>query len=349
MREFKIRLGKFLIVLSFIILILGASFNLDASNKTVEILNNDNFSNVIIPSTTIDGHNNTNNGNFETNDNNISTVDNSGNKDSKSDNSVSNGNTYEITDSSTVDNEINNKSNNSSVNSNTNFSSEVNNLRDSIENKYNIKISLGLETSKYMVGGYTVTSITDESTAKSVLSELDKNLALYPSGMLDEISNAGLPLTVYLIQRYSASNVTGITEKVRSGVNISIAADFSFADSFNHEMYHYIEHYIYAKGGSYTNWNNYNPTGFTYGNYDDKYVYDATFSEDAFFVNSYAQSYEYEDRASTFEYMMAPSKISPLNHGKNIWLKGKVICETIDYYFSTVNSDTTEYWERFIY
>ena len=46
--------------------------------------------------------------------------------------------------------------------------------------------------------------------------------------------------------------------------------------------------------------------------------------------------------------MMASSKISPLNTGKPIWVKARVMCETIDYYFNTVNSNNQEHWERYV-
>lgn len=226
---------------------------------------------------------------------------------------------------------------------------KIDKLKNAIKESYGVNVFYNEEIKDYTVGGYSIEIEDNVSIIYNALNNLQNCLALYPNGFFREMINGGLPLNIYLIKKYSIKDVTGITEKNGQGVIISIALDFPFSDSFHHEVYHYIEYYINLKGGYYTNWNNYNPSGFSYGNYDNRYTFDSSFSEDAFFVNSYAQSYEYEDRASTFEYMMTSNKISALNYGNNIWLKGKVMCEMIDYYLETVTSNATEYWERFIY
>ena len=85
-----------------------------------------------------------------------------------------------------------------------------------------------------------------------------------------------------------------------------------------------------------------------YGTIINNFSYDNTFAESSYFVNNYAQSAEAEDRASTFEYMMADSKASCLNHGKTVWRKANLIKNTLEAVFSTVSPNITEYWERFI-
>lgn len=325
MREFRIQLGKVLIAFSLVILFLGFSLSIDVNKYQSNpiISNQDNE----IPDTTIDNSNDISIDNSSgvviippgDNPNNVVvTPPNTENKETVPDNTVT-------------------------------IESYNNALRNTIQNSYGVTIKYGTETDGYKVGGLSVVSDYDQWVIREALLELQANMALYPNNFYSEIRNGGLPLTILLIKNYSSMNVTGITEKNRTGVIISIALDYPFSDSFNHEMYHYIEHYIYTKDGGYPNWNSYNPSGFVYSHFDPMLVYNLTFSEDSYFVNTYAQSYEYEDRASTFEYLMADDKISPLNQGKNIWKKAKLICETIDYYFTSVNDATTEYWERFIY
>lgn len=340
MREFKIQIGKVLIAFSFVILFLGFSLSIDANRyQSTTIINNQGND---IPDTTIDDSNN------------ISIDNNSSNSDN---NTINNNDdkTSQIPSSDTTDNNviIQNPDSSSSTDNlsqvDTTIETYNNILRNTIQSTYGVTVKYGVETDGYKVGGLTVISDYDQWLIKDALLELQTNMALYPNSFYSEIRNGGLPLTILLIKNYSSMNVTGITEKNRNGVIISIALDYPFSDSFNHEMYHYIEHYIYSKGGSYSNWNSYNPSGFTYSHYDPSLVYDLTFRDDSYFVNSYAQSYEYEDRASTFEYLMASNKIGPLNQGNNIWKKAKLICEMIDYYFTTVNDNTTEYWERFVY
>ena len=375
MHKFKIRLGKVLIAFSFIILLLALSFNIDSNryNTSTVIINDGNNG---IPSTTIDDSQNENENSNTSIDNNSTdnnTNSNSNNSDTTTNNNSGNGgntgkggNNTNSNNNNTTNNNSNSTDNNSATSNNNNSSSNktntnptpepvnslettVNNLRSNIENTYGITIKYGNEVIDYVVGGYSIVPCTDLNTIYNALLSLQYNISLYPTNFFREIKTAGIPLNIYLIQRYSYQYITGITERVANGAIISIALDYPIAETFHHENYHYMEHFIYAKGGGYTNWNNYNPSGFSYGTTDNNLVYDVTFSEDAYFVNSYAQSYDYEDRASTFEYMVADNKISALNNGKHIWLKAKVMCETIDYYFNTVSPNTTEFWEKHVY
>ena len=70
------------------------------------------------------------------------------------------------------------------------------------------------------------------------------------------------------------------------------------------------------------------------------------FSEDSYFVNSYAQVAPEEDRASTFEFMMANTKASCLNANKPVWKKATIMSKNIDAALNTVSPNVTEYWER---
>lgn len=222
-------------------------------------------------------------------------------------------------------------------------------LRSSIQTKYGITVKYGSETSGYSVGGMSTTMLPDAETANAALNNLEQCLALYPDGFFQEIRDGGYPLTIYLIKRYSTANVTGVTDSSNQRIVISVATDYDFADTLHHEVYHYIEKYIFTFGFRFTSWNTLNPEDFSYGTVNSDYSYARTFSEDAYFVNNYAQTDQYEDRASTFEYMMKSSKISCLNNGKTVWLKARTMCEQIDYFLESVNSYTTEYWERHIY
>ena len=225
------------------------------------------------------------------------------------------------------------------------------NFRDSIEKRYDIEIKYGSETDGYSVGGLSTTSIGDANTINSSLTKLNNVLSLYPRNLFKEIKNGGIPLTVYLINNYSEEGVTGATDSNFYFANMSIAVAYSFDESFFHESYHYIERYMLKKGLTYNtlSWNSYNPIGF---NYDDtienSYSYNVSFSENSYFVNNYAQTSAEEDRASTFEYMMAPTKASCLNNNMPVWKKAKIMSETIDLALDSVSEDVVEYWERYL-
>lgn len=224
-----------------------------------------------------------------------------------------------------------------------------NNLRNTIQNNYGITILYGNETFNYKVGGLTTYVETNENNINNALNSLANIMELYPYGFFQEIKNGGIPLTLYLIQSYSEAGVTGATNAFNNRADISIALQYDFADSFNHEVLHYIEKFIKKKGDNFNSWSTLNPFNFKYGSVNSTLSYNKTFSADAPFVNNYAQTSAEEDRASTFEYMMTQTKASCLNMEKTVWRKADFLAQKIDLAFNTVSPNILEYWERFIY
>ena len=287
----------------------------------------------------------------------------------KNNNTTSNGNNTSkgnTTSSNNNNNNTNNNSNNSNNgNKNTNGNNNNNNntantnpvptinetnnrLRNEIQNTYGITVRYGSETYGYTVAGISTTPIDNPTAVNSQLHRLKNALSLYPSGMFKEIKNGGIPLTIILINNYSNKSVTGVTDSSYSYANISIAAAFSFEESFYHESYHYIERYMFKKGANFNSWNTLNPANFSYGTIKSEYSYDATFSPNAYFVNNYAQDSAPEDRASTFEYMMASTKASCLNNGNTVWQKARYMAMTMEAVLDTASPNRTEYWERYL-
>lgn len=222
-------------------------------------------------------------------------------------------------------------------------------LRNLIQNNYGVTVKFGSEVKGYSVGGMSTAVVSDPNISKAALVNLNIALSLYPEGFFQEMNSKGYPLTFYVLKNYSTKNVTGVTDSSSKNIVISVATDYDFVDTIHHEVYHYIEKYMIKEGAAFTSWDLLNPAKFKYGVIEANYAYARTFSEEAFFVNSYAMTDQYEDRASTFEYMMKQNKASCLNHGKTVWLKAKTMSETIDYFFSSVTPEVTEYWERHVY
>ena len=220
-------------------------------------------------------------------------------------------------------------------------------LRKTIENQYGLSIKYGKETEGYMVDTLSTFPITDENEINKALLDMQSTISLFPEDLFWELKNNGYPLTIYLIKNYSVENITGITESYSNRVNISIATKFSFGETFNHEVYHYLENFITKfKGASYSSWNTLNLSNFTYGSARSDLSYNRTYSEDAYFVNNYAQTSANEDRASTFEYMMFTNKASCLNTNKPVWKKAKFMSQLLEKYLESVKPEVTEYWER---
>lgn len=221
-------------------------------------------------------------------------------------------------------------------------------LRNEIEKEFSVEVKYGSETEGYKVGGVTTTAITDLKLMNDELNDLYNTLSLYPKGFFKEIKDGGIPLTIILVNNYSEYGITGITDSSYDYADISIAAIYDFPESFYHESYHYIERYMFKKKANFNSWDSLNPSDFQWNTIDGSMSYSNTFKEDAYFVNNYAQTSGAEDRASTFEYMMASNKASCLNKNNHIWAKANYMALTIESVFKTVSPDSIEYWERFI-
>lgn len=335
-KELKMKLVKVFIAFSFVLVFVGIGLDLD--NKTLinpvtgthTIGNSNNDINITttdapLPSDSSGGENSNSQTNGSTGSSNVG-----GNGNSAT--TPSTGERYQST-----------------TESQSGIDATNNDLRNSIQNRYGITVRYGAETNGYTVGGLSSIMLSDANRINELLNSLNYNLSLYPSGFFQETKQGDYSLTIYLLKRYSQENVTGITDSTTKNVVISLATDYSFAESLHHELYHYIEKYMFYRGANYTTWNSLNPVGFNYGKTNTAISYVNTQDPYASFVNIYAQTDEYEDRASTFEYMMSTSEASCLVTGTTIWKKAKYMCEQIDAVFQSVSPSVTEYWERYIY
>lgn len=228
-------------------------------------------------------------------------------------------------------------------------------LKNEIENIYGIQVLYGKDVKGYMVmseGSFIRTeTLVNPYVINKQLMALRDVLELYPKDIFKEIRDGGIPLTVILIKQYSDKRVTGITDSSNNYAKISIASIYPFDESFYHESYHYIERYLFKKGAAFNSWDSFNPPYFKWGTIYNDLAYSYTFSEQVPFVNTYAQSSPAEDRASTFEYMMASSKASCLNSGTTIWTKADYMSKTIRYVLKSVQklSHNQVRWERYLY
>lgn len=335
-KELKMKLAKVFIAFSFVLVFVGIGLDLDnktlmnpvTGTHTIENSNNDiniTTTDATIPSDSSGGENSNSQTNGSTGSSNVG-----GNGNSAT--TPSTGERYQST-----------------TESQSGIDATNNDLRNSIQNRYGITVRYGAETNGYTVGGLSSIMLSDANRINELLNSLNYNLSLYPSGFFQETKQGDYSLTIYLLKRYSQENVTGITDSTTKNVVISLATDYSFVESLHHELYHYIEKYMFYRGANYTTWNSLNPVGFNYGKTNTAISYVNTQDPYASFVNIYAQTDEYEDRASTFEYMMSTSEASCLVTGTTIWKKAKYMCEQIDAVFQSVSPSVTEYWERYIY
>lgn len=324
----QLKMAKILLSFSLVLILIGIGLNLDEKKVMNPVLNTHTI-----------GENETANINITTTQTPIKVTETSPPSNKSNNLGISGNNKNQIT-SDSPKNPIPNPPSIETTNDN---------LRKNIESKYKITVRYGVETNGYTVAGLSTEYLTDANRINQLLSELNYNLSLYPPDFLNETRQGGYTLTIYLIKRYSQDNVTGITDSTTKNVVISLATDYSYIESMHHELYHYIEKYMYQRGANYTTWNSLNPPGFNYGSENSSLSYANTKNANAFFVNTYAQTDQFEDRASTFEYMMSQNEDNCLQTGTTIWKKAKYICEQIDAVFQSATPSTIEYWERFIY
>ena len=360
--------AKILIVMALALLIYGFLLNLGNNIKLfdpindVTPINNDNNTHIDINrggyEYTESGTNNNNNNSNNTNNQNPGTTNNTGN---------TNTNTNANTNTNTNTNTGNSGGNNSNSGNNNGGSNPTiidsgnqpqpptptieqtnNNLRNQIQGTYGVTILYGMETSSYSVGGLSTSPITNPNVINESLNNLNYALSQYPTGLFREIKSGGIPLTIVLINSYSETNVTGVTDSSYTNAIISIAVSHPFYESFYHESYHYIERYMMKRGVYYDSWDTLNPSGFIWNNIDNSLSYASTYSENSYFVNNYAQTSAEEDRASTFEYMMSSSKASCLNYGKPIWKKANTMSRYMEIVLNCANASSRENWEKWL-
>ena len=366
-----VKFAKILILFSFVLLFVGGFLcykeNLEVTpisittNEDVEddnVISVDNITSN--EETVVNPEDNNDSNNTSSNDNNVSNTNtNTGTKSNTNTGTTKNndnkGNSKNNNNNNVQDNSSSKKEQDNDVIENTPITPEESNyvLKMDIEKKYGVKIIYGAETEGYSIPyenqNISTTPVYDTNLINNSLIKLKNSLNLYPDGLFKEIKDGGIPLTVILINSFSDNLITGVTDSSYSSASIVVAVAYPFEETFYHESYHYIERYMFKRGANFNSWNSMNPSNFNYGTVFRDLSYSNTFRADAYFVNTYAQTDDKEDRASTFEYMMAPSKALCLNNGNPVWQKAVFMSRTIEATLDSASPNNTEYWERFLY
>lgn len=160
-------------------------------------------------------------------------------------------------------------------------------------------------------------------TLRQALSTLDQALSHFPKEMLklaaEDMGNGILKIrlvrSLWGIAEYDTlDTASGIQFWDDEGsTNIALAMESSLEQNFYHEIYHVLESRIYAHSDALDNWDDLNPSGFSYDyNYSDYLDHD---TEESYallsgttqaFIDLYSMSYPKEDRARILEYAMMP-------------------------------------------
>lgn len=239
-----------------------------------------------------------------------------------------------------------------------------------IEDRYNIKISIGEECSN-IIGGYAIRALTYYDDVANALNILDEELSKYPEGFMEQIRYENLNT----IHFYIAADLIGTSSgtlntaggfQMEIGNESVIAVDFTYfavaRTTIHHELGHCIDDMLAYNG--YIDeqmWNMYNPVSVTggsiytdtydlFGNYGDEiYAYSSNGEnyDNSYFVDTYSMTFPTEDRARIWENIMS-------DEGYVDWSRTPHLTTKLNYYAECIrqNFDSTGWnevrWEKYM-
>lgn len=227
--------------------------------------------------------------------------------------------------------------------------------RKKLENKYSVKILYKDENSNYLIGGTIKTEkLHDDNEINKYLKETESTLKKYPNGFFKEMKSNKTALKIYIVNKIDG-NYSGMTDgKNKDNITITIGTNGTklFEWTLHHEIMHYIDIYITKKDQSLNLTNvmkSYNPEGFKYGSNDNKYDYNFSNPNEAYFLSAYGRQNYLEDRAVLFSDMMTrTTKRAYYNDGTPLNKKANLINDQLHKYYSSVRKSSKNHWERFI-
>lgn len=240
-----------------------------------------------------------------------------------------------------------------STTSTTKSKAQVNDeLRNKIRSKYGVLVSYKDEIdSNYSSSYVKPTKLYDDNEIYDHLVKIDGALSRYPSTFFPEIKRKWKQVTIDLVKKINNS-AAGLTDNRNPNTVVILinTGSLLFESTLHHEMMHYIDCYLANKIGASALENSmmeHNPSGFTYGNQNNDYVY--RYANPYYFLSGYAKTNYKEDRAVIFEDLMTRTwkreyhvKGNPINE------KAKVISKQMSMYLDSVSDNVTESWEKFI-
>lgn len=225
-------------------------------------------------------------------------------------------------------------------------------LRNKIRSKYGVLVSYKDEVdSNYSSSYVRPTKLYDDNEIYDHLVKIDGALSRYPSAFFPEIKRKWKQVTIDLVKKINNS-AAGLTDNRNPNTVVILinTGSLLFESTLHHEMMHYIDCYLANKIGASVLENSmmeHNPSGFTYGNQNNDYVY--RYANPYYFLSGYAKTNYKEDRAVIFEDLMTRTwkreyhvKGNPINE------KAKVISKQMSMYLDSVSDNVTESWEKFI-
>jgi hypothetical protein len=243
-------------------------------------------------------------------------------------------------------------------------------LADELEETYGITILLSNQCAAPAAACSTkiTTSdragLSDESERiRSALDALKNVLKMYPEGYFRQFQNAAgeQGILVMLVEDIGGDlNAVGVSYRLGQWYPVAVDITYwSIESTYHHEFWHATESKINETDPtllSEIHWSSYNPDGFLYtqdqtGAYLDDLEYTLFGDQqdaDTYFVDGYAKTFPYEDRARLMEYVMDSDRYARLIM-KRPAMRNKLSCmaAAIREVFDTTGWGK-EYWERYL-
>jgi hypothetical protein len=225
---------------------------------------------------------------------------------------------------------------------------------DEIGQKYSVRILTG-SNCKTDLFDYVAKPIYEVRLIEQTLKELESVLAQYPSDFFDQIGKHGKDtLVIYLVGELTnqGENTISNAAALYNGyseeqyVAIDCTQYQGLKQTLYHEFSHAIDDFLLENGDSYNydqDWDILNPEGFQYEySYaeDNEISYDYCYwndePEDIYFIDTYAKTYQTEDRARLMEYALKDG-IATYQEYPHLMEKLEVMYDEIYTTFDTTN------------
>lgn len=151
---------------------------------------------------------------------------------------------------------------------NQNMTDTIVKVKNTIESYYSINIYYGSVLQK-VASQINANVLYDEEAILRMLQDINAELTKYPSGILEEIQNAGYKVSIYLVDSFNNDDVALANRTSSGNFNIFLSNASDFEKAMHHEFYHILEYYIKLEfdiNNTYGVWSTYNPQGFDYSN-----------------------------------------------------------------------------------
>ena len=221
-----------------------------------------------------------------------------------------------------------------------------------IGEKYGITVCIWEEAVAVQPWDYRFVPEVLAPVLQKELTLLDKRLARYPDGVLQQTKAHFTGLTICLVRQItgtgdsgSLSSATGIQFFQENQAYVVITTGRYSEQALYHELYHVMETHLLTESAALDRWDALNPTGFAYGHPDSPEIY--LQGQTRAFVDRYSMSALKEDRARILENAMLPGK-KEVFQSEYMQRKLRALCTGLREAFRLKDEPAVLPWEQYL-